>query len=50
MGVSGALLLKAEVPLSCFFAETHSSLPDSRAAAKIIEVLDKYLYLCTVVG
>lgn len=45
MGVSGALLLKAEVPLSCFFAETHSSLPDSRAAAKIIEVLDSYLGL-----
>ncbi|MBI4158826.1 proteasome assembly chaperone family protein [Candidatus Woesearchaeota archaeon] len=45
MGVSGALLLKAEVPLSCFFAETHSSLPDSRAAAKIIQVLDSYLGL-----
>ncbi len=46
MGVTGALLLRAEgVPLSCIFAETHSSLPDSKAAAKVIETLDKYLGL-----
>jgi len=31
--------------VSCVFAETHSSLPDSKAAAKVIEVLDKYLGL-----
>src|SRR3989344_8778918 len=44
MGVSGALLLKAEVPLSCFFAETHSSLPDSKAAEfeeKLKNIVDK---------
>lgn len=46
IGVTGAVLLRAEnVPISCVFAETHSSLPDSKAAAKIIEVLDKYLGL-----
>lgn len=46
MGVTGALMLKAEdLPLSCIFVETQSNLPDSRAAAKIIEALDKYLGL-----
>jgi len=45
MGVTGALLLNAKCPLSAIFVETHSQLPDSKAAAKIIEVLDKYLNL-----
>ena len=45
MGVTSALLLKAKCPLSAIFVETHSNLPDSRAAAKVIEVLDKYLNL-----
>jgi uncharacterized protein (TIGR00161 family) len=45
MGVSGALVLSKSVPISCIFVETHSNLPDSRAAAKMIEVLDKYLGL-----
>jgi len=46
MGVTGALLLKSEkLPLTCIFSETHSNLPDSKAAAKIIESLDKYLGL-----
>jgi len=45
IGVTGALILNEKLPVSCIFAETHSSLPDSRAAAKIIEVLDKYLKL-----
>jgi uncharacterized protein len=46
MGVTASLLLKVrEVPISCFFAETHSKLPDSKAAASIITVLDKYLDL-----
>ena len=46
IGVTGAVLIRTEkVPISCIFAETHSSLPDSKAAAKIIEVLDKYLGL-----
>ena len=39
-------MVRAEkVPISCIFAETHTSLPDSKAAAKIIGVLDKYLGL-----
>jgi uncharacterized protein len=45
MGATGAIILKVNIPLSCIFAETHSNLPDSKAAAKIIEVLDKYLGL-----
>lgn len=46
IGVTGAVLLRVEnAPVSCVFAETHSKLPDSRAAAKVIEVLDKYLGL-----
>lgn len=51
MGVTGALLLKTDkdfegsFPLSCIFIETHSKLPDSKAAAKLIEVLDGYLGL-----
>ncbi|MFH0869280.1 MAG: PAC2 family protein [archaeon] len=46
-GVSGALLVKIpkDIKVSFVFAETHSNLPDSKAAAKIIEVLDKYLNL-----
>ena len=44
IGVTGAVLLRAEkVPVSCLFAETHSNLPDSKAAAKVIEALDKYI-------
>ena len=44
IGVTGAVLLRVEkTPVSCLFAETHSNLPDSKAAAKIIEALDKYI-------
>ncbi len=42
VGVTAALLLRQK-KMSCLFAPTHSNMPDSRAAAKIIEVLDKYL-------
>lgn len=46
MGVTAALLLKNnELLTTGFFVETHSKLPDSRAAAKIIEMLDGYLNL-----
>ena len=45
VGVTGALLLRKDLPVTCLFAETHSTLPDSRAAAKIVEVLDSYLGL-----
>ncbi len=46
MGVTGALLLNVEkTPLSCIFAETHTDLPDSKAAARVIKTLDQYLGL-----
>ncbi len=45
MGVTAALLVKTDIPLIAFFAETHSQLPDSKAAAKIIETLNEYLGL-----
>jgi len=46
MGVTSALLLRhEEISISCIFAEASSNLPDSKAAAKIIETLDKYLGL-----
>ncbi len=46
-GVSGALMLRGleDMNATFIFAETHSKLPDSKAAAKIIEILDKYLDL-----
>ena len=44
MGVTGAILLRIEkTPVSCIFAETHSNLPDSKAAALIVGALGKYL-------
>jgi len=46
IGVTGAVLLRAEnISVSAIFSETHTKLPDSKAAAKVIEVLDKYLGL-----
>lgn len=46
MGVTSALLLKEEkIPIICLFAETHTNLPDSKAAANIIKALDSYLSL-----
>ena len=46
MGVSSAMLLKVDkIPMSCIFAETHTTLPDSKAAAEIIKILDMYLNL-----
>lgn len=46
MGVSAALLLKKQpCPITCLFALTTSTLPDSNAAAEIIKALDAYLGL-----
>ena len=45
MGATAVLLINSHFPITCFFAETHSTLPDSKASAKIIEELDKYLDL-----
>lgn len=44
MGVTGLALLKAsnnKQKASCIFAETHSAMPDSKAAAAVIKVMDK---------
>lgn len=48
VGISSALLLRSylnKIPVTCLFSETHSKLPDSKAAAKVVEMLDKYLGL-----
>jgi len=47
VGVTSALLLKIKQShdISCLFAETHSNFPDSKAAAKVIEAIDKYIGL-----
>ncbi len=45
MGVTAAILMRNQLPTLSLFAETHSKLPDSKAAAKIIEILDKTLGL-----
>ena len=45
MGVTGALLLKRSELVSAFLVESHISLGDSKAAAKVVELLDKYLGL-----
>ena len=43
VGVTGALLAKnLKIPLVALFAEAHSNLPDSKAAAEIIKALDAY--------
>jgi len=43
MGVTAALLTRNSKKMSCLFASTASKMPDSRAAASVIEFLDKYL-------
>ena len=45
MGITSALMVttKETLPLTCFFAEAHTNMPDSKAAAKVIETLDKYI-------
>lgn len=45
MGVTGSLLLKLKKNFTAMFAETHSQLPDSQAAARVIEKLDSYIGL-----
>lgn len=48
VGLTSAILLKAPAEgfsTTALFAETHSALPDSKAAAKIIELMDKYIGL-----
>jgi uncharacterized protein len=44
MGVTASIMTKYPKTI-CLFAESHTQLPDSKAAAALIEVLDKYLGL-----
>lgn len=43
LGVTSSLLLKSDIPTACLFTETESNLPDNKAGAKVIEILDKFL-------
>jgi len=45
VGSTAAILLKSHLKTTCMFAETHTKMPDSKAAAKIIELIDNYLGL-----
>jgi len=46
MGVTAAILLRDKmIKTTGVFVETHSKLPDSRAAAQIVKFLDEYLDL-----
>ena len=41
MGTTSSLIVKGgALPITCIFAETHSNLPDSKAAAELIKALD----------
>jgi uncharacterized protein len=44
IGATGALLLRAQ-NVHCLFAATQMEMPDSKAAASIVQFLDKYLGL-----
>lgn len=46
LGVTATLMLLGDDhDISCIFVETHSNMPDSKAAAKAIETMDKFLGL-----
>lgn len=46
VGTTGALMAREKIlPITALFAETHSNLPDSKAAASIIKAIDSYLGL-----
>ncbi|MBS3122093.1 proteasome assembly chaperone family protein [Candidatus Woesearchaeota archaeon] len=45
VGATSALLLKSTKEITALFADTHSQLPDSKAAAKLIILLDNYIGL-----
>lgn len=46
LGLTGALILSDfSIPYSCVFVETHSTLPDSKAAAQAITILNELFNL-----
>jgi uncharacterized protein len=45
MGITSILIGNSTLPLTCLFGETHTKLPDSKAAASILGILNTYLNL-----
>lgn len=45
MGVTSALMIQPETQLTTIFAEAHTQMPDSKAAATIIQIIDTYIGL-----
>jgi uncharacterized protein len=45
VGVTSSLMLRSDIPITCFFAETKTNMPDSKAASNVIKVLNQYLGL-----
>jgi uncharacterized protein len=46
VGVTGAIMQKIQdIPATFIFAETHTNLPDSNAAAELVKVIDNYVGL-----
>ena len=45
MGATAGLILKSKCGVTSLFVETHTELPDSRAAAEMIKALDKMFNL-----
>jgi len=45
VGSTAAILLKSPIKTTCMFAETHTKMPDSKAAANIVTLIDDYLGL-----
>ncbi|MBI4139829.1 proteasome assembly chaperone family protein [Candidatus Woesearchaeota archaeon] len=45
MGVTSALMIQPPEQITTIFTEAHAQIPDSKAAAKVIEILDKYMGL-----
>ena len=45
VGSTAAILLKSDFKTTCMFAETHTKMPDSKAAAGIINLINDYLGL-----
>ncbi|MBW3002569.1 PAC2 family protein [Candidatus Woesearchaeota archaeon] len=45
VGSTAAILLKSPFKTTCMFAETHTKMPDSKAAAGIVKLIDDYLGL-----
>lgn len=45
MGITSAILVKNKIPTVCLFGEAENNMPDNKAAANIVESLDKMFNL-----